>query len=184
MGLSVPETVEIAENGRFLEGLKDNMWQSRTDTLVTGVCFGHHLPVMRARIYGRLSIVSLITCFAATGATETLRQEADGGLRDSIWHNQPGIGFANKQTEYIDQAFRCAHETDRRALLFYGEARAEAVKRKSGADYEMDKDFKRRGVPIDCVGLQRHIFNLNPDVQSIGENIARFTKLGVQVQIT
>ena len=69
-------------------------------------------------------------------------------------------------------------------LFFYGEARAEVVKRKSGGLYEMDKDFKRRGVPIDCVGLQRHIFNLNPNVQSIDENIARFTKLGVQLQIT
>jgi len=48
----------------------------------------------------------------------------------------------------------------------------------------MVKDFKRRKVPIDGVGLQMHIWNLNPDVSSIESNIARFTALGVQVHIT
>jgi endo-1,4-beta-xylanase len=107
-----------------------------------------------------------------------------GGLRDSIWHNQPGIGFAKDRTAYIEQAFRWAHAADSKALLFYNEAGAEAVNRKSDAVYEMVKDFKRRGVPIDGVGLQMYIFNLDPDVKSITENIARFIKLGVQIQIT
>jgi len=110
--------------------------------------------------------------------------DENGALRDSIWYNQPGIGFANKHTKYIEQAFRWAHETDPHALLFYNEAGAEAVNRKSDAVYEMVKDFKRGSVPIDGVGLQMHIFNLDPDVKSIAENIERFTKLGVQVQIT
>jgi endo-1,4-beta-xylanase len=309
MGLSVAETPETAENGRFLEEPKDKLWQSQTDTLVTGVCFGHYLQVMPTRIYVRLSIFSVITCFAVTLAAQSLRQEADrigmlvgtavnpvylsevaytstlarefnmiepedamkwtairpdektfnfepadrlvdfaqahgmkvrghnlmwgihnpkwladghyssqqladllhehirrvvgryrgkvfawdvvneafdenGGLRDSIWYDQPGIGFASKHAEYIEQALRWTHEADPQALLFYNEAGAEAVNRKSDAVYEMVKEFKERGVPIDGVGLQMHIFNLNPDVPSIAENIARFTKLGVQVQIT
>jgi endo-1,4-beta-xylanase len=50
--------------------------------------------------------------------------------------------------------------------------------------YKMVKDFKRHGVPIDGVGLQMHILNHDPDIQSIAANISRFTKLGVQVQIT
>jgi endo-1,4-beta-xylanase len=29
-----------------------------------------------------------------------------------------------------------------------------------------------------------HVFNLDPDIQSIAKNIARFTKLGIQIQIT
>ena len=58
------------------------------------------------------------------------------------------------------------------------------MNRKSDAVYAMVKDFKRKGVPIDGVGFQMHIFNLDPDVKSISENIARFAKLGVQVQIT
>ena len=48
-----------------------------------------------------------------------------GHLKDSIWYNQPGIGFSGKGTAYIEQAFRWAHEADPQALLFYNEAEAE-----------------------------------------------------------
>jgi endo-1,4-beta-xylanase len=110
--------------------------------------------------------------------------DENGSLRDSIWYNQPGIGFAKNHAAYIEQAFHWAHAADPNALLFYNEAGAEAVNRKSDAVYEMVKDFKQHGVPIDGVGLQMHIFNLDPDIQSIAKNIARFTKLGIQIQIT
>ncbi len=48
----------------------------------------------------------------------------------------------------------------------------------------MVKDFKKRGVPIDGVGLQMHIPNLEVDTVAIAANIARLTALGVQVHIT
>jgi endo-1,4-beta-xylanase len=48
----------------------------------------------------------------------------------------------------------------------------------------MVKDFRQRGVPIDGIGLQMHIFDLSPDVAGINANIARFTALGVQVHLT
>lgn len=107
-----------------------------------------------------------------------------GQLRHSIWYDQPGIGMAEKGTAYIEQAFRWAHAADPAALLFYNDAEAEAINAHSDAIYAMVKDFKHRGVPIDGVGLQMHILNLNPDVQSIEKNIDRFTKLGAQVHIT
>jgi endo-1,4-beta-xylanase len=47
----------------------------------------------------------------------------------------------------------------------------------------MVKDFKRRGVPLDGIGLQMHIFDLNPDLDGIDANISRLTALGVQVHI-
>jgi len=107
-----------------------------------------------------------------------------GALKDSVWHNQPGIGLAGKGTTYIEQAFRWAHEVDPRALLFYNEAGAEGMNEKSDAVYSMVKDFKKRGVPIDGVGLQMHILDLKPDVAGIGANIGRLTALGLQVHIT
>lgn len=110
--------------------------------------------------------------------------EEHGKLRESIWYNHPGIGLKKKRTLYIARAFHWAHEADPGALLFYNDAEAETINHKSNVIYAMVKDFKRRGVPIDGVGLQMHIFNLNTNVQSISANIARFTKLGVQVHIT
>lgn len=107
-----------------------------------------------------------------------------GKLKDSPWFNRPGIGFAKEGTQYIEQAFRWAHEADPRALLFYNEADAEARNLKWDAVYGMIKDFKNRGVPIDGVGLQTHISDSEFDAQALAQNIARLTELGVQVHIT
>lgn len=107
-----------------------------------------------------------------------------GALKDSIWYNRPGIGLAAKGTAYVEHAFQLAHATDPAALLFYNDAEAESVNPKSEAIFNMIKDFRHRGIPIDGVGLQMHLFDLNPDLASIEANIARFTALGVQVHIT
>jgi endo-1,4-beta-xylanase len=108
-----------------------------------------------------------------------------GHLRPSIWYDQPGIGMAGKSTAYIEQVFRWAHVADPQALLFYNDGGGETLNAKSDAMYAMVRDFKRRGVPIDGVGLQMHIIDdLNPDFAGIAANIARFTALGVQIHIT
>jgi endo-1,4-beta-xylanase len=110
--------------------------------------------------------------------------DASGRVKDSLWYNQPGIGLSGKGTAYIEQAFRWAHEADPQALLFYNEAEGEGLNRKSDAVYAMVKDFKRRAVPIDGVGLQLHISQLDLDTAAIAANITRLTALGVQVHIT
>ena len=107
-----------------------------------------------------------------------------GEVKDSPWYNQPGIGLSKKGTSYIEQAFRWAHEADPQARLFYNEAEGEGLNRKSDAIYAMVRDFKRRGVPIDGVGLQLHISHLDMDAAAIAANIARLGALGVQVHIT
>ena len=110
--------------------------------------------------------------------------DEDGNVRDSLWYNHPGIGLAGKGTAFIEQAFRWAHEADPHALLFYNDAEGEGLNRKSDAIYAMVKDFKQRGVPIDGVGLQLHIPQLDFGPSAIAANIARLTVLGVQVHIT
>jgi len=107
-----------------------------------------------------------------------------GKLKDSIWFNQPGIGFSGQGTAYIEQAFRWAHDADPKGLLFYNEAEAEGMNPKSDAVYAMLKGFKHRGVPIDGVGLQSHISKLDFDADPVVKNIARLSALGIQVHIT
>ena len=110
--------------------------------------------------------------------------DESGALKPSIWYDRPGIGLARKSTAYIEQAFRWAHDADPQALLFYNDSGAETTNAKSDAIYAMVKDFKQRGVPIDGVGMQMHIFDLHADSEGISRNIARFTALGLQVHIT
>lgn len=107
-----------------------------------------------------------------------------GEVRSSIWYDEPGIGFSGHGTKYIEQVFRWAHDADPKALLFYNEAEAEGLNRKSDAVYAMVKSFKRHGIPIDGVGLQMHVGTLEPDIRAIAANIARLSALGVQVHIT
>jgi endo-1,4-beta-xylanase len=110
--------------------------------------------------------------------------DEDGKVKDSPWYNSPGIGFAGRGTAYVEQAFRWAREADPHALLFYNEAGAEGLNRKSDAVYDMAKDFKKRGVPIDGIGLQMHLSRLDLDTSAVAHNIARLTALGLQVHIT
>jgi endo-1,4-beta-xylanase len=107
------------------------------------------------------------------------------GLSHSIWYDRPGIGLASQGTAYIEQAFRWAREADPSALLFYNDYAAEGLNTKSDAIYAMVKDFKRRGVPIDGVGLQMHLsLDDGARLSSLDANINRLTALGLQVHIT
>jgi endo-1,4-beta-xylanase len=110
--------------------------------------------------------------------------DENGQLKNSPWYNQPGIGLAGNGSAYVEQAFRWAHEADPKALLFYNDNGAEDLNRKSDAVYAMVKDFKTRGVPIDGVGLQMHISQLDFDTSQVESNVRRLTALGLQVQIT
>ncbi|HEY6292668.1 MAG TPA: endo-1,4-beta-xylanase [Terriglobia bacterium] len=114
--------------------------------------------------------------------------DGHGRLSHSIWFDQPGIGLAGQGTAYIEQAFRWAREADPKALLFYNDYAAEGPNAKSDAIYAMVKDFRRRGVPIDGVGLQMHLSlqkaATGSSLASLDANISRLAGLGLQVHIT
>ena len=109
---------------------------------------------------------------------------ANGKIEPSIWYDSPGIGLAEKGTAYIEQAFRWARAADPNALLFYNDYDTEGLNPKSDAVYAMVKDFKKRGVPIDGVGIQAHINLDMKEIESLAANLARLTALGLQVHFT
>jgi endo-1,4-beta-xylanase len=101
----------------------------------------------------------------------------DGTLRDTLWLRQLGPG-------YIADAFRWAHQADRRALLFYNDYNIEGITPKSTAVYDLVRKLRAEGVPIDGVGVQGHFgtqYGFNGDVP---ENLARFAALGLDVAVT
>src|SRR5690348_15516008 len=84
--------------------------------------------------------------------------------------------------DWIEAAFRAARAADPNAKLCYNDYNTDGVNAKSTAVYNMVKDFRSRGVPIDCVGFQSHLGTSIPgDYQA---NLQRFADLGVEVQIT
>ncbi|PBC76180.1 endo-1,4-beta-xylanase (glycosyl hydrolase family 10) [Streptomyces sp. TLI_235] len=105
---------------------------------------------------------------------------ADGGSgqhRSSVFQNVLGNGF-------IEEAFRTARNTDPSAKLCYNDYNIENwTDAKTQGVYRMVKDFKSRGVPIDCVGLQSH-FGAGGPPAGFQTTLSNFAALGVDVQIT
>jgi endo-1,4-beta-xylanase len=111
----------------------------------------------------------------------------DGTMRDTIWYDQPGIGFAGMGTKYIEQVLTWAHAADPNAKLFYNDYNAEPLDAKSDAIYAMVQDFKTRGVPLDGIGFQLHIdltFDNPATLASLTGNLQRFAALGLDLHIT
>jgi endo-1,4-beta-xylanase len=104
--------------------------------------------------------------------------DEDGSLRDTIWLRTIG-------PEYIEMAFRWAHEADPNALLFYNDYNGEGLGPKSDGIYALVADLKERGVPIDGVGLQMHVSpECAPDSADLSANLERLAQLDLQVHIT
>ncbi|MFI6703491.1 non-reducing end alpha-L-arabinofuranosidase family hydrolase [Streptomyces sp. NPDC050509] len=105
---------------------------------------------------------------------------ADGGSgqhRPSVFQNLLGDGF-------IEQAFRTARTADPAAKLCYNDYNIENWSdAKTQGVYRMVRDFKARGVPIDCVGFQAH-FGTGGPPSGFRTTLANFAALGVDVQIT
>ncbi|MFF4253789.1 non-reducing end alpha-L-arabinofuranosidase family hydrolase [Streptomyces sp. NPDC001663] len=105
---------------------------------------------------------------------------ADGGSgqhRSSVFQNLLGDGF-------IEQAFRTARTADPAAKLCYNDYSIEDWNAaKTQGVYRMVRDFKSRGVPIDCVGFQSHFGTGGPPA-GFQTTLSNFAALGVDVQIT
>ncbi|MFC7484891.1 endo-1,4-beta-xylanase [Luedemannella flava] len=105
--------------------------------------------------------------------------DTGGGLRPSVW-TKLGNG-----TGWIEDAFRAARAADPDARLCYNDYRIESLAYdKTQAVLAMVADFRARGVPIDCVGLQSHFGASAPLPADYRETIERFVALGVDVEIT
>ncbi|MDF2706326.1 MAG: Beta,4-xylanase [Nonomuraea muscovyensis] len=105
---------------------------------------------------------------------EAFADGGSGGRRDSI--------LQRTGNDWIEAAFRAARAADPGAKLCYNDYNTDGINAKSTGIYTMVRDFKARGVPIDCVGFQSHLGNaVSGDYQA---NLQRFADLGVDVQIT
>ncbi|MFF5054684.1 endo-1,4-beta-xylanase [Micromonospora sp. NPDC000663] len=87
--------------------------------------------------------------------------------------------------DWIEAAFRAARAADPGAKLCYNDYNTDNwTWAKTQAVYNMVRDFKSRGVPIDCVGFQSHFNNESPYVSNYRTTLSSFAALGVDVQIT
>src|SRR6185312_11986642 len=101
----------------------------------------------------------------------------DGSRRQS---NLQGTG-----NDWIEAAFRTARNADPSVKLCYNDYNIENWSyAKTQGVYRMIQDFKSRGVPIDCVGLQTHFTGGSSLPGNFQTTLSNFAALGVDVALT
>ncbi|MFI8932717.1 non-reducing end alpha-L-arabinofuranosidase family hydrolase [Streptomyces sp. NPDC053474] len=129
----------------------------------------NHITTVANRYKGRIHSWDVVNEAFADGPS--------GQLRSSVFRDVLGNGF-------IEQAFRTARSADPAAKLCYNDYNIENWSdAKTQGVYRMVRDFKARGVPVDCVGLQAHFGTGGPPA-SFQTTLSNFAALGVDVQIT
>lgn len=100
----------------------------------------------------------------------------DGTLRQTLWLTHLG-------PDYIARAFGYAREADPGARLFYNDYGQEYAPKKLAAILAMAADFRRRGIPLDGLGLQMHI-NINTSQAGIADALRQATGTGLLVHVS
>ncbi len=93
--------------------------------------------------------------------------------------------FQRTGDDWIEAAFRAARAADPAAKLCYDDYNIENWSAaKTQAVYAMVRDFKARGVPIDCVSFEAHFTGGSRVPSSLATTLASFADLGVDVALT
>jgi endo-1,4-beta-xylanase len=177
-----------------------------------GLLWGQLPPWLAGGTFSRDELIAIMREFITTVvgryrgrvqiwnvANEVLEYNNTGNLLkgdQQIWMR--GIG-----PEYLDMAFRWAHEADPAAILVLNEVGAEGTRCavrcgpgnadgsrnvKAEAFYELVKGMRARGVPIHAVGMQTHLGAHmgwpTSDLASVAAQMNRLAGLGVDVYIT
>ncbi|WP_193513747.1 endo-1,4-beta-xylanase [Streptomyces griseoloalbus] len=152
------------------------VWHSQLPSWVSGLgatdlrsAMNNHITQVMTHYKGEIHSWDVVN--------EAFQDGNSGARRSSPFQDKLGNGF-------IEEAFRTARATDPNAKLCYNDYNTDGVNAKSNAVYAMVKDFKSRGVPIDCVGFQSHFNSNSPVPSDYRANLQRFADLGVDVQIT
>ncbi|WP_367127987.1 endo-1,4-beta-xylanase [Saccharothrix sp. HUAS TT1] len=108
---------------------------------------------------------------------EAFADGTTGARRDS--------NFQRTGDDWIEAAFHAARAADPAAKLCYNDYNVENWSHaKTQAVHRMVRDFRARGVPIDCVGLQSHFTANHPVPADLLTTLRGFADLGVDVQLT
>ena len=128
-----------------------------------------HIDTIMTRYKGKIYCWDVVTNAVADDTAIILRQ--------NTWLYQIA------GDEYVEHAFRCAHEADSTALLFYNDYnlnRPDKLERTC----QMLQRLIDKGVHIDGVGMQGHWSLYEPTREQLETAIARFRAMGLQVHIT
>ena len=147
---------------------------------------GKNIQASKEKLYERMkthitTIVQrysdIVYCWDVVNEAVTDDAGATDPLRPSQWKQIAG------GDEFIRKAFEFAHEADPNALLFYNDYNA-AVPAKRDKIYNMVKEMKEAGVPIDGIGMQGHFSIYDPSLEDIEAAIVKYSEIVDHIQFT
>ncbi len=107
---------------------------------------------------------------------EAIDPSQPDGYRRSLWYQIIG-------PEYIELAFKFAHEADSNAKLFYNDHN-EFEPRKRDFIYKLVKGLKEKNLPIHGIRMQQHI-GVTTSIEQIEQAIALFSTIpGIEIHMT
>ncbi|EEP70344.1 secreted endo-1,4-beta-xylanase [Micromonospora sp. ATCC 39149] len=162
---------DMAVRGRSLiapSGVHSAWFANLRSATSVRAAMNHHITSVLTHYRGQIRSWGVVTeAFTETGA-----------VRRSHFETYLGRDF-------IETAFRTARAADPTATLCYSDFTIDDFdKPKTQAVYAMVRDFKARGVPIDCVGFQSHFTATYPMPANYQRTLAEFAALGVEVQVS
>lgn len=102
--------------------------------------------------------------------------EEDGSLRQTPWLEIIG-------DDYLELAFRFAHEADPEAELYYNDFNAWKPSKRDGI-VRLVRELQARGAPIHAIGMQGHYGIDYPITEVIEAAILAYSGLGLRVDVT
>ncbi|GAB2593960.1 beta-xylanase [Paractinoplanes abujensis] len=141
-------------------------WSSLSGSALRQAMIDHINGVM-AHYKGKLAYWDVVNeAFAENGSRRNSNLQATGN-------------------DWIEAAFRAARAADPSVKLCYNDYNIENwTYAKTQGVYNMIRDFKSRGVPIDCVGLQTHFTGGSSLPGNFQTTLSSFAALGVDVALT
>lgn len=127
-----------------------------------------HIDAVVTRYKGRIHAWDVVN--------EAVEDRGEETFRSSKWIDIIGEDF-------IDYAFKYAHEADPDALLFYNDYN-ESHPNKRKKIYKLVKGMLDRGIPIHGVGLQAHWNLYDPTYKDIEDALKSYSELGLKLHVT
>jgi len=97
------------------------------------------------------------------------------------WRKTPWYEIAGP--EFMERAFHVAHETDPGCQLLYNDYNMDNPSRRELV-VKIMKDYLKRGVPVNGIGMQGHVSLEDPDLNEFEKSIEVFASTGLRVHIT
>ena len=148
------------------------------DSIAWEIMFKNHIQTVVKHYKGKIKSWDVVNEPFHEDGTLRVEEEVKGDNPGSIWALHLG-------KDYIARAFQYAHEADPAALLFLNDFDLQYSKyqKKIDAIVNLTKDFKKRGIPINGLGIQMHI-GISAKNEEIASGLFQLAATGLLIHIS